>query len=226
MEWGVVFEVVNTQNNPQAQAILEAAGASHLPVTITSQGTVQGWNPSALAKLVGVDWHGGPGLSPTELQEVLDSILYHTLHTIKQVPNTLLSISHPLRPRSLGDLTYHIFRLSAAFVDCLQQSQLPEAWFRETAANDVTNADLAAYGEQVRKQLRAFFAQAKPEIYAGEANTYYGLTPVHLLFERTAWHAGQHLRQVVDLLQTHQPEKKYVCPEELFEGLPMPSQLW
>ena len=54
-----------------------------------------------------------------------------------------------------------------------------------------------------------------------------GEVSFHEVLERTAWHSGQHCRQVELLLK----EKLNIIPkialnETLFAGLPMPSNIW
>lgn len=56
--------------------------------------------------------------------------------------------------------------------------------------------------------------------------TYYGTQSAHHLLERTTWHAGQHLRQVCDLMTREGSLPISSLPDALFEGLPMPAVLW
>ena len=58
------------------------------------------------------------------------------------------------------------------------------------------------------------------------SKTYYGEELTHELLERTAWHAGQHLRQVYSLLEEDGFLPEDSLPDAVFEGLPMPTELW
>ena len=56
---------------------------------------------------------------------------------------------------------------------------------------------------------------------------YYGEVILHEVLERTAWHSGQHTRQVLLMLK----EKLNLVPnepieDEVFQGLPMPKNIW
>jgi DinB superfamily len=226
-KWGVEFEAVNVHGNPAAQAELTALGIPRVPATLLDERFVHGWNPGALAALVGVAFDDTPALSPGELAETLDNILYYTQHLAKQLTPAQLELKHPERDRTLRDLAFHVFRLSAAFVDALEQGHLEQKWLVEYAGPDCrSGADVAAYGRRVRERLAAWFAQAPEDAFAGEASTYYGPQGVHLLLERTTWHAGQHLRQIYDLLQRDGSLPVPPVAPELFEGLPMPAELW
>jgi len=223
----VDFEPVNVHGNPAAQAELTALGIPRVPATIVDGRFVHGWNPGALARLVGVPFDDTPALSPRELAEVQDNILYYAQHLVKRLTPAQLALKHPERDRTLGQLAYHVFRLSAAFVDTMEQGHLEQLWLVEDAPESLrTGEALAVYGQQVRDRLAAWFAQAPDEVFARIASTYYGEQGTHLLLERTTWHAGQHLRQIYDLLERDGSLPVSPVGPELFEGLPMPAELW
>ena len=79
---------------------------------------------------------------------------------------------------------------------------------------------------QVRERLRAWFAAAPADVFDKTIPTYYGEQWVHLHLERTTWHSGQHLRQAYDLLERDGSLPVPPLAAELFEGLPMPAELW
>ena len=227
-QWGVDFEPVNVLGNPAAQAELKALGVPVVPATVLGEGIVHGWNPSALAALVGVDYDGAIALQPQELAQSLDNLLYYNQNLIRKIPlEKLETLKHPDRPRVLRDLGFHVFRLSAAFVDTMEQGYFPEEWLIEDAPQDIrTGEEIAAYGEAVRERIRSWFETASEDVFQGMAKTYYGEQLVHELLERTTWHAGQHLRQVYDLLEQDGFLPADSLPDAVFEGLPMPGELW
>ncbi len=221
------FEPVNVHGNPAAQADMERLGIPLVPATVVGEQFVHGWNPGQLAALVGVPFDDTPALSPRELAETLDNILYYNQHLVTRLTAAQLALKHPERDRTLRDLAFHVFRLSAAFVDCMEQRRFLEEWLLEGAPPDVRSGDdIAAYGQQVRDRIGAWFEQAQDAVFAGTTPTYYGEQGVHLLLERTTWHAGQHLRQVYDLLETDGSLPVSPLAVELFEGLPMPAEMW
>ncbi len=218
---------MNVHGNPARQAELTALGIPRVPATLLDGRFVHGWNPGALAELVGVPFDDTPALSPRELAQAQDNILYYAQHLAKRLTAAQLALKHPQRDRTLRDLAYHLFRLSVAFVDCMEQGELPLKWLGETAPPEVQSGEeLAAYGQQVRERLAAWFVQAPEDVFMRSVQTYYGEQRAHLLLERSTWHAGQHLRQVYDLLQTQRSLPVGPLALELFEGLPMPAELW
>jgi hypothetical protein len=136
-------------------------------------------------------------------------------------------VEGPGRKRSLRQLAYHTFRLSAAFVDAIERDGLEEAWLQEEAPAEMAgSAQLSDYGEGVRLRLRRWFGQADPAIYGETAYTYYGDCTVHSLLERTTWHAGQHMRQLYDLLARHAIAPDARLDPAVFDDLPMPKAVW
>lgn len=227
MAWGVEFDAIDIAADAAARDDLRRLGVPAVPATVAGERAVHGWNPAALAALVGVAYTGVPPLPPAELAERLDEILSMAQYALERTPDEALTLTAPGRDRSLRNLGYHVFRVAAAFVDTMEQGRLEEAWFFEDAPPALrTGPELAAHGKAVRTRLAAWFAAAPADIYGRDAETYYGSQPVHELLERTAWHAGQHLRQVWALLEDAGVMAPRSLDSTLFTGLPMPEALW
>src|SRR5438094_7476893 len=170
-------------------------GVLRVPATIVGEHVVHGWNPKALAELVGVTYREREPLSPAELSRRLDTVLAATQRAMRQIPREHLGMKAPGRDRTVHQLGFHVFRLSAAFVDTREQGHLPEQTFEEKAPREMADGEaVAAYGEAVRRRLQAF--AAGPGWCDGEVSTYYGPQSAHAFMERTTWHAAQHLRQI------------------------------
>jgi hypothetical protein len=186
---------------------------------------VHGWNPGALAQLVGVDYQQAGRLAPDELARRLDRVLAAAQRVVLQVPAGGLETKGPGRDRTMRQLAYHVFRLSLAFRDAREQGVFPESWLLDDPPASIGDAtDIARYGDEVRGRLREWFA--RPEWCDGAVETYYGKQTSHELMERTTWHAAQHLRQLYWLL-----ERMNVTPERPleaadFQGLPIPRDVW
>ena len=61
---------------------------------------------------------------------------------------------------------------------------------------------------------------------ARKADVYYGDVTVHEFLERTTWHSGQHVRQLVMVLDMLGIEPDRPIGQETFAGLPMPEKVW
>ena len=63
-------------------------------------------------------------------------------------------------------------------------------------------------------------------IVPGTVNTYYGVQPAHGVMERTAWHAAQHCRQLMEVvLQSGYTPDGPLGGAEL-GGLPLPDEVY
>ena len=210
---------------PAARAELTRLGIPTVPAVVVGSRVVHGWNPRALAELVGVSYTEPRRLAPPELAARLDRILLAVERLMRQVPSEHLRLSHPGRDRSIRQLGYHVFRLALAFRDARLEGGLREAWLQELAPPQLVDGPaVAAYGEQVRRTLRDWLA--RPEAATGEVDTYYGRQTAHALLERTTWHAAQHLRQLYDLLGRVGIEPANPLGESDWEGLPLPAEIW
>jgi hypothetical protein len=223
--WGVSFEGVDVEQRPDAMEDLKRLGIPVFPATVIGDRFVHGWNPKALAELVGVSYVEGARLSPAELRARLDQILAANQRAVRAVPAEGLEITAPDRDRTLRTLAFHVFRLSAAFVDCREQGQFPEAWLLEDPPVEMRDgAAIAAYGQAVRDRIAAFCT--KPDWCDGIVNTYYGSQTAHELMERTTWHAAQHVRQVYWFIERLGiPVAGGLTPSDL-RGLPVPVEVW
>jgi hypothetical protein len=225
--WGVDFEPVNVEGNDDAIREMVALGAPLVPAVAYGGKIVHGWNPAGFGKLLGVPFSDVPRLGPRELARRLDRILELTQAALRRAAPAHLPLEGPGRKRSLRQLAYHTFRLSAAFVDAMEQDGLEEAWLQQEAPANLQSAgQIAEYGDAARRRLAAWFAQAHEPVFAQPVATYYGEQSVHALLERTAWHAGQHMRQVHDLLERAAALPANSFDSAVFRDLPMPKAVW
>ncbi len=204
---------------------LERFGIPLVPVVVVGDRAAHGWNPKAVAELLGVDYRESEPLSPEELTGRLDSILAAAQRVIRQVAPEHLGMKLPGRDRSIRQLGYHVFRLSLAFRDGMEQGRYPEAWLLEEPPAELAGGEaIAQYGQMVRERLAGWVRQPNP--YQGEVHTYYGPQTGHELLERTTWHAAQHLRQLYACFERMGKTPHDPLTEADFRGLPLPKELW
>jgi uncharacterized damage-inducible protein DinB len=223
--WAVPFDAVDIEAEPGARAELARLGVPAVPAVVARGAVVHGWNPAALAELVGVRYEGAQRLSATALAQRLDGVLAAATRLIAAVEPRHLTLQHPGRDRSLHQLAYHLFRLSLAFRDARIERRLPETWLQEMAPRGLPDGPaLAAYGAAVRAALRQWLAEDDATV--GTVETYYGRQTGHELLERTTWHAAQHLRQIHALLEEAGARPPEPLDRSLLERLPIPQSIW
>jgi len=221
----VAFEGFDVEAQPERRADLAAFGVQRVPATIVGDRIVHGWNPQALAELVGVPYRAPRKLTPAELAERMDSVLAATQRAIRQVPPEHLGMKYPGRDRTVHQLGFHVFRVAASFVDTRERGHLDGAWFEENAPREMADVDaVARHGETVRARLRAYCA--RPGWCDGGVSTYYGPQSAPEFMERTTWHVAQHLRQIYWFLDQLGIAKNAPLTDADLEGLPFPREVW
>jgi len=221
----VPFDAVDIEAEPGALSELLRLGVPAVPAVVAPGGVVHGWNPGALADLVGVRYEATQRLSPAMLAERLDRVLAAAGRVVAVVEPEQLALRHPGRDRSLHQLAYHLFRLSLAFRDAMVERRLPETCLQEQAPSGLADGPaLAGYGAAVRAALRGWLGA--DDAAAGTVETYYGPQSGHELLERTVWHALQHLRQIHALLENAGAPPPEPLDPSLLERLPLPQSVW
>src|SRR5262249_56797890 len=172
---------------------------------------------------------GGPGepkqLGPAELAAMLDRVLAATQRAMRQIPREHLGMKKPGRDRSVHQLGFHVFRISASFVDTREQGYLSADVFEERAPAEMTDGDaVARYGDTVRRRIADYVA--KPGWCEGTVDTYYGPQGAHDFMERTTWHAAQHLRQIYWFLDQMGVKAEAPITDTDLAALPIPRDVW
>ena len=219
------FDGFDVEAEPARKRDLEPFGIPRVPATIVGDRVVHGWNPKALAELVGARYEERQQLSPAELARRLDIVLAATQRAIRQVPREQLGMKAPGRDRTVRQLGFHVFRVSASFVDTREQGHLSEHWFEESPPVEMVDGEaIAQHGETVRRRVAAYCAQ--PGWCDGMVSTYYGPQSAHDFMERTTWHAAQHLRQIYWLLDRMGVRPDSPLTDADLDGLPIPRDVW
>lgn len=208
---------------------LTALGPRQLPVVSKGGKWVNGQSLKPVADLVGIDLGEIKHLPAAELARRIDLVLEGAARFCGQFPEANLVDQLPGRPRSLGQLTWHLFNVVDAFLEHEQGIPLRHDAYNRLPAAGASRADILAYGADVRRRFAAWWAQTGQHRrdWTAKAQVYYGGVTVHEFLERTTWHSGQHSRQLMWAL-----EDKYKIAvdrplgPDMWTGLPMPVQVW
>ena len=204
---------------------LKLHGIRSVPAVIVGDRAFHGWNPRGLAAFLNTQYLESGPLHPDELAKRLDRILEAAQRAIRQVPQEHLGMKAPDRDRTVKDLAYHLFRLSVAYRDAMEQGFLQQEWITSGAPPGVADGPtIALYGQEVRARLSEWLSQ--PERCRGTVDTYYGKQTAHELLQRTTWHAAQHLRQLYFFLERMGVSPENPLTEEDYKGLPIPKDVW
>ena len=226
---GVPFVSVNVLEDQEAFAELAALGVRTVPIVRRGEDWANGQVLRDVARVAGIAWGGTPVLPAAELTTRLIEIQSTAQRLFAQIPDEKLGTLLPHRPRSYGQLGYHIFNICDAFLEHeMQGLPLKEgAYGRVPAKGDETKAKILGYGEDVLQRFRAWWAGSGPSTdFSRKAKVYYGDVSLHEYLERTTWHSGQHVRQLTMVLTMLGIDPDRPPANETFAGLPMPDKVW
>ena len=222
---GIGYESINVRARPEAMEELAGLGARSVPVVALGKRFVFAQDLGDLARFIGVELDRTP-LPPAELVRKLDLVLAATQRYLGQFPAADLEEGLPGRERTILDLGYHIFVIPAAFLDAAHGARLTFDYFERTPGPDMRSAaQVAAYGETVRDALASWWRGADAA-RLGTLDTYYGIHPAESVLERTAWHAAQHARQLMALLEQRGIAPDGALGDDELDGLPLPEEVY
>lgn len=209
-------------------AELRRLGARSVPVVSRGDRFVFAQVIKDVVDFLGLPDDTKPQLSPAELQARYDRVLDTAIRLVRQMPDDRLESQLPNRPRSWRVLMHHIFQIPTAFLDMEETgATLTHEHLTAPPPDDMRrSAEIARFGEAVRRRFAAWRERAAGADFAGAVPTYFGRTSRHEMLERTVWHSTQHVRQLASLL-----EQAGVAPDRPLtradiNGLPLTEKIW
>ena len=155
-------------------------------------------------------------------------ILKTAARHIRQIPDDKLGGKILDRDRTYRELTYHIFRITEALLDTANGAELTVSYYSDKPPADMqTSEQIACYGDEVLKRFSSWWAGYPNKLGDAIVKTYFGQKPLHEVLERSTWHSGQHVRQIVMAMEEFmgvKPENPLTFND--FAGLPMPEKVW
>ena len=209
-------------------ALLQSLGAKSIPVVSKGDAFVFAQSIGDVAEFLELDVDTTPQLSPQELVEKYDMILGAAARHIRQIPDDQLGGKLLDRDRTYRELTYHVFRIAEALMDTADGGELTVSYYHDNPPAEMqTIEQIASFGDDVRARLNAWWDGYSHKDGTAIVDTYFGKKPLHEVLERSTWHSGQHVRQIVMAMT----EFMGVTPDnpltaEDFAGLPLPEKVW
>jgi DinB superfamily/Glutaredoxin len=226
---GVPFISVNVLEDKEGFAELAELGIRSVPIVRRGTDWANGQVLRDVARVAGIKWGGAKMLPAPELIARLTTIQETAQRYFAQIPDTDISRQLPNRPRSYAQLAHHIFNIADALLEHeVQGLPLKEGAYNRVPAPDKSGkADVLDYGRDVAARLTAWAnGPGRTTDFERKANVYYGDITLHDFLERTTWHSGQHLRQMMMVLGMLGIAPDKPVGKELFDGLPMPDKVW
>ena len=226
---GVPFISVNVLADEAAFAELAELGVRSVPIVRRGKDWANGQVLKDVARVAGIKWGGAKILPPAELVSRLVAIQKAAQRFFAQIPDEALGRQLPNRPRSYAQLAHHIFNIA----DALLEHEVQGLPLKEGAYNRIpppemkTKEQVLEYGRNVLSGLETWWSAAGQHAdFSAKAKVYYGDVSLHDFLERTTWHSGQHVRQMMMVLGLLGIAPDRPVGQETFEGLPMPDKVW
>jgi len=227
---GIDFKSVNVLEDQSGFEDLKRFGVKLVPVVAKGDQWANGAVFRDVAKVAGFDYSSHKMLEPKIMVEKIKSINFFARKFLDQIPEDKLDTLLPGRPRSYRQLVYHVFYIPDVFLDRVEHNKpyTYEALLSILPKDMKTKSELMDYGNRVYERFDKWWKRDGDKVdFDQPGNVYYGEVNLHEVLERTGWHSGQHVRQINLLLK----EKLSINPKEtldetIFEGLPMPKNIW
>ena len=227
---GVEFKSVNVLEDKSGFEDLQRFGVKLVPVVAKGDQWANGAVFRDVAKVAGFDYSSHKMLEPQVMADKIKSINYFAREFLDQIPEDKLDTLLPGRPRSYRQLVYHVFNIPDVFLDRVEHDKpyTYEALLSILPKDMKTKSDLMDYGNKVYERFDKWWNRDGDKVnFDQPGNVYYGEVNLHEVLERTGWHSGQHVRQINLLLKEKLSiDPKKTLDETIFEGLPMPKNIW
>jgi glutaredoxin/uncharacterized damage-inducible protein DinB len=224
---GIEYESVNVQDNDEALAELRRLGARGLPVVSLGDRFTLCQSFGDVLAFLDLKTRLGDPLPPAQLFEKIDLVLTAAARYTRQFPESQLKQLFRNRNRTQGATAFHIFRVVEMFIDAAEGKGLHVEGFRDLPPAEWTGKDIADWGLKVRDRALAWWdSQTTDRELKRTMTTYYGQRPMHDVLDRTSWHAAQHTRQVILMLESGGTQVDRPLTADDLRGLPVPDEVW
>jgi hypothetical protein len=217
-------------NDPQGRERLLKLGVRNVPVVAKGEQYVFGQNLEDVAEFVGLQGTGHTPLPPAELIRKWVLVLRAAQRYMRQIPAERLNervIDN--RDRSIRLMGHHVFRIGEAYLETVIDGV--EYWIQHANVPPkdgtfTTGEEFVRYGDDVIARLQKWWDGLADKSCQQSLKTYYGMQPMHQLFERSTWHSAQHARQLLAVLDRLGIEPDGRLTKEDLAGLPLPERLF
>jgi glutaredoxin len=227
---GIEFKSVNVLEDKSGFEDLQRFGVKLVPVVAKGDQWANGAVFRDVAKVAGFDYSSHKMLEPQIMADKIKKINFFARDFLDQIPEEKLDTLLPGRPRSYRQLVYHVFNIPDVFLDRVEHNKpyTYEALLSILPKDMKTKSDLMDYGNKVYERFDKWWKRDGDKVnFDQPGNVYYGEVNLHEVLERTGWHSGQHVRQINLLLKEKLSiDPKQTLDETIFEGLPMPKNIW
>jgi hypothetical protein len=203
----------------------------NVPVVARGDQFVFGQNLEDVAEFVGLQ--GGTGHTPLPPEQLIGkwlNVLRAAQRYLRQMPDARLNeLVIDNRPRSIRLMGHHVFRIGEAYLETAVDGVEYATQLANVPPKDgtfTTGEEIARYGDTVIARLEKWWKELPDKSCQQKVKTFFGMQPLHLLYERSTWHSAQHTRQLAAVLERFNITPDKPLTKEDLAGLPLPERLW
>ena len=203
----------------------------NVPVVARGDQFVFGQNLEDVAEFVGLQ--GGTGHTPLPPEQLIGkwlNVLRAAQRYLRQMPDARLNeLVIDNRPRSIRLMGHHVFRIGEAYLETAVDGVEYATQLANVPPKDgtfTTGEEIARYGDTVIARLEKWWKELSDKSCQQKVKTFFGMQPLHLLYERSTWHSAQHTRQLAAVLERFNITPDKPLTKEDLAGLPLPERLW
>ena len=203
----------------------------NVPVVARGDQFVFGQNLEDVAEFVGLQ--GGTGHTPLPPDVLIGkwlNVLRAAQRYLRQMPDARLNeLVIDNRPRSIRLMGHHVFRIGEAYLETAVDGVEYATQLANVPPKDgtfTTGEEIARYGDTVIARLEKWWKELSDKSCQQKVKTFFGMQPLHLLYERSTWHSAQHTRQLAAVLERFNIAPDKPLTKENLAGLPLPERLW
>jgi hypothetical protein len=217
-------------NDAGGREKLLALGVRNVPVVARGEQFVFGQNLEDVAEFVGLQGTGHKPLPPEQLIKKWVLVLRAVQRYLRQMPNERLNekvIAN--RDRSIRLMGHHVFRIGEAFLETAVDGVEYAVQLANIPPKDgtfTTGEEIARYGDSVIARLQKWWDELADKSCQQKVQTFFGMQPIGMLYERSTWHSAQHARQLIAVLERFGIAPDGRLTAEDLAGLPLPERLW
>jgi hypothetical protein len=203
----------------------------NVPVVARGDQFVFGQNLEDVAEFVGLQ--GGTGHTPLPPEQLIGkwlNVLRAAQRYLRQMPDARLNeLVIDNRPRSIRLMGHHVFRIGEAYLETAVDGVEYATQLANVPPKDgtfTTGEEIARYGDTVIARIEKWWKELPDKSCQQKVKTFFGMQPLHLLYERSTWHSAQHTRQLAAVLERFNITPDKPLTKEDLAGLPLPERLW
>lgn len=223
---GLPFVAINVEQESGRAVKLKEHGL-RVPTICVGDSCVNGVKLADVASLLGVDYTPPVMLSPEELMQRYNTVIDALCRYIAQIPADRGDFTLPNRDRDLWHLAGHAGCTMRIFVGKYEDDAY-EGFFDDVEPRHLRDAaSLIAYARETQKIVNDWWElDGRDDPLDTVVTMYWGPRTLHEALEREVWHAAQHTRQIMLMLERLGVVVDRPLTADQLSGLPLPERVF